>query len=257
VIDADGPGAVRVAGLTHRYPDGTPSLAGVDLSVPAGGRLGIVGPNGAGKTTLMLCLAGVLRGEGEVRVHDLDVTRAPLAAVAEVLGLVFPDPRDQLFCMSVEDDVAFGLRNLGLPEADVAARVEAALAMVGLASRAGRMPHHLSCGEQKRVVLASVLAMRPRVLALDEPSAFLDPAGRRQLIRLLDRLDGTLVIASHDLDLVLETCTRTVLLDAGHVVADGPTSALLADEALLSAHDLELPDRLAGGLALRRSGESR
>lgn len=235
--------AIHVAGLTYRYPAGTRALEGVQLDVAAGERVGLVGPNGAGKTTLFLCLAGVLRGSaGTIQVVGLDpadpTQRRQLPAK---VGIIFQNSDDQLFNSTVFDDVAFGPLNLGLPAAEVRCRVADALKQVGLPDHGPRVPFHLSGGEKRRVALAGVLAMQPAVLLLDEPSMHLDPRGRRELIRLIVELPVTQLIASHDLELILETCTRAVVLDQGQVVAEGPAGDLLADAELMEAHGLEVP----------------
>jgi cobalt/nickel transport system ATP-binding protein len=234
--------AILVEGLSHAYA-GRPSLDGVSFHVAAGESIGLVGPNGAGKTTLFLCLAGVLpRRGGTVRVMGLDpAVKAQRRRLPAHLGIVFQDSDDQLFNSTVFDDVAFGPLNLDLAADEVKVRVAEALATVGLAGFDERVPFHLSGGEKRRVALAGVLAMRPEVLLLDEPSLHLDPRGRRGLIGLIRSLPGTRLIASHDLELVLETCPRSLLLDAGRVVSEGPSSSLLADAALMEAHGLEVP----------------
>ena len=233
--------AIVLEGVGFRYPDGTEALADVSLAVARGERLGLVGPNGAGKSTLLLHLNGLLRGAGRVEVCGLPVTDDRLDEVRLKVGLVFQDPDDQLFMPTIFDDVAFGPLNMGLERAEVESRVEDALRRADMLQAAERCSHHLSFGERKRVCVATVLAMSPEVLALDEPTANLDPRHRRELIRLLDGLDLAMVVASHDLDAVLELCHRVVLLDGGAVVADGPAEAILTDRALLEAHSLELP----------------
>jgi cobalt/nickel transport system ATP-binding protein len=238
--------ALEIADLTFAYPAGPTALAGLSLRVAAGESVALVGPNGAGKTTLFLTLAGVLApGGGTARVAGLDVTDpANRRQIPRHLGIVFQNSDDQLFNATVRDDVAFGPLNLGLPEAEVRQRVRAALAEVGLGGFEERVPFHLSGGEKRRVALAGVLAMQPAVLLLDEPSIHLDPRGRRELIRLLNQLTPTKVIASHDLEFILATCTRAVLLDHGRLVADGPVRAILADPRLMEEHGLEVPHSL-------------
>jgi len=238
--------AISIQDLGHSYSDGRISLSGLDLDIPEGTRLGIVGANGAGKTTLLLCLAGVLKATGKILIGQREVDPSGPGQSDIMVGLVFQDPRDQLFCTTVFEDVAFGPRNLGFSEEDVQRLAKESIGMVGLSGALDRPSHNLSYGEQKRAALASVLAMRLPVLALDEPSAFLDPRSRRELISLIGTLEGTIVIASHDLDFVLETCSRTVILEEGRLVADGLTSRLLADEVLLERHRLELPLSLRG-----------
>ena len=238
---------ITVSNLSHTYADGRTALAGVTFAAAAGERVAVVGPNGAGKTTLFLRLCGVLRGRpGEATVAGLDPAdpghRRKLPAA---VGVVFQNPDDQLFSATVGDDVAFGPLNLGADPAEAAARAGEALREVGLAGFEPRTPHALSGGEKRRAALAGVLAMRPPVLLLDEPTMYLDPRGRRELIRLLAGLPGTMLIATHDLEMVLDLCPRAVVLDGGRVVADGPAAGLLADAELMDRHGLEVPGRLA------------
>jgi cobalt/nickel transport system ATP-binding protein len=240
--------AVLVRQLTFAYPQGQTALDELSFCVNPGESVALVGPNGAGKTTLFLCLAGVLRPRVEaLRLGGLDLTDArQRKRLPEHVGIVFQNSDDQLFNATVRDDVAFGPLNLGLPPEEVRARVAEALARVGMSGKEERVPFHLSGGEKRRVALAGVLAMRPEVLLLDEPSMHLDPRGRRELIALLHTLTGTRLIASHDLEMILETCTRVLLLDQGRLVADGPVRDILADAALMDAHGLEVPWSLRG-----------
>jgi cobalt/nickel transport system ATP-binding protein len=234
---------VEVEGLELSYGSGTRALSGVSFRVAPGERVGIAGPNGAGKTSLFLCLAGVLRpSAGSARVIGMDI-RSPewRREMPRHLGIVFQDSDDQLIQSSVAEDVAFGPLNLGLPVDEARRRVEEALARVGLSGSEGRVPLHLSGGEKRRVALAGVLAMQPEVLLLDEPSVFLDPRGRRELVALLCGLGGTMLIASHDLEFLLETCPRVLVLDGGRLAADGPAREVLSDAALMEAHGLEVP----------------
>jgi cobalt/nickel transport system ATP-binding protein len=235
--------AVCVRGLTYTYPGGAPALEAVSFEVAAGENIALVGPNGAGKTTLFLCLGGVLRvAPGTISVLGLDpadpVQRRRLPTR---VGLVFQNSDDQLFQATVLDDVAFGPLNLGLGPEEVRCRVGEELERVGLRGFEPRVPFHLSGGEKRRVALAGVLAMRPEVLLLDEPSMYLDPRGRRELIGLIRGLPGTKMIASHDLEFILQTCGRVLLLDRGRLVTDGPAAHILADGALMEAHGLEVP----------------
>jgi cobalt/nickel transport system ATP-binding protein len=236
------PAALLVEDLAFAYPDGHQALFGVDLRLGPGERVALLGPNGAGKTTLVLHLNGILSGgRGRVSVGGLPVEKRNLPEVRRRVGLVFQDPDDQLFMPTVGEDVAFGPRNLGLPEPEVAARVAEALEQVGMAGAADRPPHHLSFGQRRRVAVATVLSMHPEVLVLDEPSSNLDPAGRRELAEVLTALPVTMLMVTHDLPYALQLCPRSVVLDGGVVVADGPTRELLADADLLAAHRLELP----------------
>lgn len=242
--------AIEIAGLTHVYPDGTEALSGVDLTVAPGERVALLGPNGAGKSTLILHANGVLRAtSGKVAAGGVEVTDATVRTVRERVGLVFQDPDDQLFMTTVYDDVAFGPLNMGLPVVEVDARVHEALHAVGLAEAASRPGQHLSFGQRKRVALATVLAMRPAVLALDEPTSNLDPRARRAMLELLSGLDATMLVATHDMDVAWRLCSRAAVMDGGRIVADGLAGAVLTDEALLTAHGLELPPVLAAARA--------
>jgi len=239
--------AVDVRGVHFSYPDGREALLGADLEVAAGERVALLGPNGAGKTTLALHLNGIHRADsGSIRIGALELTDETLREIRRRVGLVFQDPDDQLFMPTVADDVAFGPANLGLVEDELAGRVGAALAAVDATEFADRAPHHLSGGERRRVAIATVLAMQPEVLVLDEPSSGLDPAGRRELVATLKGLEITQLIITHDLPFALELCQRSVILDAGRVVADGATAQILADEGLLSRHRLEMPFGFGG-----------
>jgi cobalt/nickel transport system ATP-binding protein len=245
--------AIQVEGLSYTYPGGQAALTDVTFSVQPGESVGLVGPNGAGKTTLFLCLSGVLASKPcLLRVAGIDPTdRVQRRRLPAHLGIVFQNSDDQVFSATVFDDVAFGPLNLELPADEVRQRVTEALAVVGLSGFETRVPFHLSGGEKRRVALAGVLAMRPQILLLDEPTIFLDPRGRREFIALVQTLPVTKIIAAHDLELVRETCSRTIVLDRGRVVADGPSDNLLADQTLMEAHGLEVPYslRIRGGTA--------
>jgi cobalt/nickel transport system ATP-binding protein len=244
--------AIHACGLVYRYPDGHPALSGVDLHVGHGERLAVLGPNGAGKTTLMLHLHGLLRGSGDLEVAGLPVRRDTLPELRARVGLVFQDPDDQLFMPTVREDVAFGPLNVGLTREQALARVDEALGAVRMGHAAHRAPHTLSMGERRRVAIATVLAMRPSLLVLDEPSASLDPRARRELLDVLERIDRTLVVVTHDLPLAAELCERAVVLSAGRVVVDGPCDDVLGDGGLLAGHDLELPAGFDLSLVERR-----
>jgi cobalt/nickel transport system ATP-binding protein len=253
------PPSLDVRGLGYAYPDGHVALTGVDLSVTRGERVALLGPNGAGKTTLVLHLNGILSGGGgSVAVGGLAVgrDRSTLAEIRRRVGIVFQDPDDQLFLPTVGEDVAFGPANLGLRGQALADRVDEALAAVGMTEHRDRAPHHLSFGQRRRVAVATVLAMRPEILVLDEPSSNLDPAARRELAEILRGLPVTLLMVTHDLPYALELCVRSVIIDAGRIVADGPTGELLADDALLAQHRLELPYGFDPHLALRQLSAS-
>ena len=234
--------ALEVSGLAFAYPDGRQALYGVDLRIERDERVALLGPNGAGKTTLVLHLNGVLGGgAGEVRVAGLPVTKQHFREIRRRVGIVFQDPDDQLFMQTVRDDVAFGPANLGLRGAELEARVHAALEAVGMGDVADRAPHHLSFGQRRRVAVATVLAMQPEILVLDEPSSNLDPAARRELADILSGLDLTILMVTHDLPYALELCPRSVVMNDGVIVADGTTAAILGDAALMKANRLELP----------------
>lgn len=234
--------AIEVAGLRHVYPAGHVALDGVDLTVGRGERVAVLGPNGAGKTTLMLHLNGVLTATaGSVRIGDTTLDRKTVRRIREKVGLVFQDPDDQLFMPTVAQDVAFGPANFGLRGDALAARVREALAAVSLTEQADRSPAHLSAGQRRRAALATVLACRPEILVLDEPSANLDPVSRRELAETLSALQATMLIVTHDLPYAAQLCDRAVVMDGGVIVADGPINDILADAELLAAHRLELP----------------
>jgi cobalt transport protein ATP-binding subunit len=234
--------ALAVENLEFRYPDGRHALRGIDLTVAAGERVAILGPNGAGKTTLSLHLNGVYRGlTGTISVAGVVLSDETLPTIRQLVGIVFQDPNDQLFMPTVEEDVAFGPANLGLAGDVLHDRVEDTLKRVGLEHLADRPPHHLSGGEKRLAAIATVLAMAPEIVVLDEPGSGLDPTGRRELISLLAGLDKTLIVITHDLPLALELCPRSVILDGGVVVADMPTTELMRSDAVLRNHRLELP----------------
>ncbi|MBU6147006.1 MAG: cobalt ECF transporter T component CbiQ [Actinomycetales bacterium] len=236
------PASLIVERLAFAYPDGHQALFGVDLTIDRGERVALLGPNGAGKTTLVLHLNGILTaGHGTVTVAGLPVDRVNLPEIRRRVGIVFQDPDDQLFMPTVREDVAFGPANLGLRGEALQQRVTEALASVGMADFADRPPHHLSFGQRRRVAVATVLAMRPEILVLDEPSSNLDPASRRELAEILTEVDVTILMVTHDLPYALQLCPRAVVLSEGVIVADGATGDLLANPALMAAHRLELP----------------
>jgi cobalt/nickel transport system ATP-binding protein len=234
-----------VRDLSFAYPDGRQVLFGVNLSVTRGERVAILGPNGAGKTTLVLHLNGVLGvggdAAGTVAVENLTVAKPTLREIRRRVGIVFQDPDDQLFTPTVWDDIAFGPANLGLRGDQLAARVERALGAVGMTEFARRPPHHLSFGQRRRVAAATVLSMDPSLLVLDEPSSNLDPAARREFADIVQSLGLTTLMVTHDLLYALQLCPRSVIMNGGRIVADGPTAEILADAELLAANRLELP----------------
>lgn len=228
-----------VQSLSFSYPDGHVALRDVSLRIDECEKVALVGPNGAGKSTLMLHLNGILDGQGQVQVAGLPVTRSNLPIIRAKVGMVFQNPDDQLFSPTVFEDVAFGPLHMGLPEEEVRWRVARALEQVAMADYAERLSHHLSVGEKKRVSIATVLSMEPKILVLDEPSAGLDPRARRGLITQLRELPITMLVSTHDMRMVSELFPRMVIMDEGRVVADGPTHVLMSDTALLEAHGLE------------------
>jgi len=236
------PPALQVNGVSYAYPDGHQALHEVSLSLEAGEKVALVGPNGAGKSTLLVHLNGIIEHQsGEIIIEQVKLNRKTAGQVRAMVGLVFQSPDDQLFSPTVFDDVAFGPIYQGLPAAEVRQRVDEALRMVHMEDYAKRVSHHLSTGEKKRIAIATVLSMKPALLVLDEPTAGLDPRARRALIELLRELPQTMIVATHDLPMVRELLPRTVIMDGGQIAADGSTAAILADEALLHAHGLEMP----------------
>jgi energy-coupling factor transporter ATP-binding protein EcfA2 len=252
---------IELRDLSFHYPDGRFALRGITFRLDAGESVGLVGPNGAGKSTLLLQFNGILPSrsqyehhhyhltdemhshtiEPRVWVNGLAATETNLPQIRRHVGLLFQDPDDQLFCPSVMEDVMFGPLNLGHAPAAARQIAQQCLGAVGLDGYDDRLPHHLSFGERKRVCLAGVLACEPMVLALDEPTSNLDPRGRRQFMNILRNLPAVKIIATHDLEMVLELCTRVIVLDEGRIHADGPARTLLADEQLLADHGLEVP----------------
>jgi cobalt/nickel transport system ATP-binding protein len=233
---------IAVNGLVFDYPDGRRALDGVDLHIHPGEQVALLGPNGAGKTTLALHLNGILLPRsGTVEVAGIPVAKEHFVEVRRRVGLVFQDPDDQVFMPTVREDVAFGPANLGLRGAELDARVEAALRAVGMEERRDRVPHHLSFGERRLVAIATVLAMEPEILVLDEPSANLDPMGRRELAEVLTRLGLTMLMVTHDLPYALSLCRRAVVMNQGRIAADGPIEEILSDQRLMATNRLELP----------------
>jgi cobalt/nickel transport system ATP-binding protein len=233
--------SIEINQFSFTYPDGHVALRDVSLHIAPCEKVALVGPNGAGKSTLMLNLNGIFRGEGQISVAGLELNEKTMGKVRAAVGLVFQSPDDQLFSPTVYDDVAFGPLYQGYPEVEVRQRVAEALAVVGMDEYAGRVSHHLSMGEKKRIAIATVLSMKPELLVLDEPTAGLDPRARRSLIHLLRELPLTMLVSTHDMLMVRELFPRMVIMDEGRIVADGATVVLMEDEALLSAHGLEKP----------------
>jgi len=233
---------ISVKGLGYAYPDGTRALEEVSFEVGHGEAIAIVGANGAGKSTLLMHLNGLLSpSQGEVRIGGAPVVKSTLTDIRKTVGMVFQDPDDQLFMPTVAEDVGFGPLNLGLPPEDVEARVDEALGRVEAAHLKERPPYRLSGGEKRAVAIATVLAMEPSILVMDEPSSGLDPRARRRLIGLLASFEHTRILATHDLDMAAELCDRVIVLSGGTMVADGPTGDVFTDDALLAESGLERP----------------
>jgi len=233
---------VQVRDLCYTYPDGTEALKGISFRIEHGCAVGLVGANGAGKSTLLLHLNGYLPAtSGEIQVGDRRLTSETAVATRRAVGMVFQDPDDQLFMPTVAEDIAFGPLNAGLPSDQIESMVASALARVGMTHVRQRPPYRLSAGEKRAVAIATALVMAPDILVVDEPSSNLDPRARRRLIEMLQSFAHTRIIATHDLELVAEVCSRVIVLDGGKVVADGPTGEILNNEALLLAHGLERP----------------
>jgi cobalt/nickel transport system ATP-binding protein len=250
--------AILVHELTYTYPSGPVALDAISLEVAPCESVGLIGPNGAGKTTLFLCLSGVLPVKpGRVRLAGLDPAEpSQRRELPSRAGIIFQNSDDQIFSATVFDDVAFGPLNLGLPPEEVRKRVKESLDRVGLQRFETRVPFHLSGGEKRRVALAGVLAMQPEILLLDEPSMYLDPRGRRELLKLINGLSVTKIIAAHDLEFIRETCQRVLVLDRGQLVGQGPTRTVLSDTALMESHGLEVPHSLSHHADTNRHHES-
>ncbi|WP_319587178.1 ABC transporter ATP-binding protein [uncultured Desulfobulbus sp.] len=248
---------VEVQDLSYTYPDGTAAVRGISFRIHHGESVAVVGANGAGKSTLLLHLNGYLTPQsGTVRIGDFPLTNATLRDIRRTVGMVFQDPDDQLFMPTVYEDVAFGPLNLGLPPDEVELRVQQALARVGVAHLRERPPYKLSGGEKRAVSIATVLAMSPDILVMDEPSSNLDPRARRTLIELLTGFQHTKIIATHDLDLVLDLCNRTIVLREGQIMADGPTIEIFQNDQMLEQCHLEKPLRMQACPLCSRKSDS-
>lgn len=232
---------VELSNLHYSYPDGTRALKDISMEILSGESVGIVGPNGAGKTTLLLHLNGYFTGGEHVLINGLPVIKENLNQIRQNVGIVFQEPDIQLFMLTVFDDVAFGPLNMGLDEEEVKTRVSDALAQVNMSGYEKRAPYHLSGGEKRAIAIATVLAMNPKVLVMDEPTSNLDPRTRRQVIHLLKSFKMTKIIASHDLEMILEVCPRTIVMDNGLIVTDNKTEMIFGDSELLEKHGLEKP----------------
>ncbi|MEM7798977.1 MAG: ABC transporter ATP-binding protein [Chloroflexota bacterium] len=233
--------ALKIDNLNFSYPDHA-VLNDVSLSIEDGERVGIIGPNGAGKTTLFHSICGVLKpNDGTIQLYD-QVVKA--GKFHPAVGLVFQYPDDQIFSPTVYDDIAFGPRNMGLSDEEIAVRVEDAMGLTGISDLAERPPHHLSGGQKRMVAIAGIQAMRPKVIIYDEPSANLDIRSRRRLINFIKASHETVLLSSHDLEMVVEICNRIILIDEGVIIADGETRSIMGDQKLMEMHGLEKPHSL-------------
>ena len=231
--------AIAVNNLSFFYPNQSSILHNLNLTIFPGEKVGLIGPNGAGKTTLFLLICGVLSPtSGEIRLFDQPIEAGNFCPE---IGLVFQNPDDQLFCSRVRDDVAFGPENMGLEPEEIDRRVEKALAVTGVSHLGDRVPYQLSGGEKCMVAIASILSMQPKIVLYDEPSANLDLRARRRLINFLRSSQETIVLSSHDLELILQVCDRLLLLNQGHIVADGIPREIMSNQTLMEAHSLEVP----------------
>ena len=230
---------VTIEDWTVTYPDGTVAVNHLDLQIQPGEHLALIGANGAGKSSLILSLVGIIPGQGQVTVDGVRLEKNTLTEIRKKIGVVFQNPDDQLFLPTVYDDIAFGPRNLGLDEESVRYRVEDRLKLLNISHLQDRSALKLSGGEKRMAAMATVLAMKPAVMVLDEPTAFLDPKARRNLIQVLQKLPHTMLIATHDLTFAAEVCSRCILLKQGTLFADGPTKELLYDKEKMDQADVE------------------
>jgi len=237
------PKAIEIENFTYGYPDGTAALSEISLSVEHGQKLALIGPNGAGKSTLLLAMAGFVKGTGKVSVDGLVLNNKNLKKIRTRLGCCLENPDDQLFMPTLFDDVAFGPLNMGLGPEQVKERVAEALSTVGLAGMADKAPHHLSAGQKRAAAIATILAMSPRIITLDEPDGSLDPRNRNNLMVLLKSLPQTLIIATCNMNFAIEIADRAVLIDKGRIIADGDAQKIMSDTELMSRHGLEVAQR--------------
>ena len=235
--------AIEIENFTYRYPDGTPALSDISLNVEHGRKLALIGPNGAGKSTLLLAMAGFAKGTGKVLVDGLEVNSKNIKKIRTRLGCCLENPDDQLFMPTLFDDVAFGPLNMGLEPEQVKMRVAEALATVGLAKMADKAPHHLSAGQKRAAAIATILAMSPKIITLDEPDGSLDPRNRDNLMTLLRSLPQTLIIATCNMNFAAALADRAVLLDKGRIIADGEAKTIMSDAKLMAAHGLEVAQK--------------
>ena len=234
--------AIEIENFSYHYPDGTPALNDINLTIEHGRRVALIGPNGAGKSTLLLAMAGFLKGTGKILIDGLEVKKENLKKIRGVIGLCLENPDDQLFMPTLFDDVAFGPLNMGLNAEDVKVRVDNALRTVGLADMADKAPHHLSAGQKRAAAIATILSMSPRIIAFDEPDGSLDPANRNNLIKLLSNLSQTLIIATCNMNFAFAVAEAAVLVDKGRIITHGAAEKIMLDAKLMTTHRLELPN---------------
>jgi cobalt/nickel transport system ATP-binding protein len=230
---------IEIKKLNYTYPDGTLALRDISMDIFQGDMVGIIGPNGAGKTTLLLHLNGILRGDGYIKVCDLDINKQNLNVIRQKVGLLFQDPEDQLFMPTVFDDIAFGPVNMGMDKEEVKKRVRGALEFVDMEGYGGRVSHHLSFGEKKRVSLATIISLDPEILVLDEPTGNLDPRHRKEFIRYLNEMEVTSVMSTHDIAMVPAICNKVAVMDRGMIVAFDTTENIFKNKELLKSYDLD------------------
>ncbi len=232
--------AIEIINFSYKYPDGTAALSDITLGIEHGQKVALIGPNGAGKSTLLLVMAGFVKGTGKVFVDGLEINRKNLKKIRTCLGSCLENPDDQLFMPTLFDDVAFGPLNMGLEPDQVKARVADALETVGLARMADKAPHHLSAGQKRAAAIATILAMQPKIITLDEPDGSLDPRNRNHLMKLLGSLPQTLIIATCNMNFAAALADRAVLLDKGRIIADGDAKEIMSDAELMTEHGLEV-----------------
>ena len=236
--------AIEIQNFSYQYPDGTIALDNINLSVEHGQRVAIIGPNGAGKSTLLLAMAGFIKGRGKVLVDGMQINKKNLKKIRSLLGFCMENPDDQLFMPTLFDDVAFGPLNMGLDVEEVKKKVESSLLTVGLAQMGDKAPHHLSAGQKRAAAIATVLSMEPKIITLDEPDGSLDPKNRNNLISLLSALPQTLIIATCNMNFAAQLAARAVLVNGGHIIANGTAEEIMSDAELMTEHDLEVPEKL-------------